>query len=178
MHAVHEHKARLKQSLTFSLSAIPPGTTTGRDNVYMYITRDSSVKEAAGTSRLGGKNFVDNPLYRKSNQNGSQWEGDNSAYSKLQRPPVQKSFVPPKFPYTTEHAENQSSSKATAAPLYDYAVLSTSSPPPLVAAANDPTAAHEYAETDDVMKGSCDASKSPAYAYAYANTTAGKVTPA
>ena len=177
MHAVHEHKARLKQSLTFSLFAIPPGTTTGRDNVYMYIIRDSSVKEAVGTSRLGGKHFVDNPLYGKSNQNSSQWEGDNSAYSKLQRPPVQKSFVPPKFPYTTEHAENQSSSKA-AAPLYDYAVLSTSSPPPPVAAADDPTAAHEYAETDDVMKGSRDAPKSPAYAYAYANTTAGKVTPA
>ena len=252
------------------------------------------------TARLGTEHDFNNPLYDESKQNGSKWEGDNSAYSKLQRPPVQKSFVPPKFPYTMEHAEEVSyqldvagkgaddainneqpaydiayppppppsfnetggaydvtshpnhhqflgaspsalaggiynlanypeesvyddtelppggsirlprndyaditdvpgstvttardlvaqhdyadipdplsSSKAAAAPLYDYAdtALSMSSPPP-PAAADDPMAAHEYAETDDVMKGSHDASESPSVAYA--NTTAGKVTP-
>ena len=274
------------------LYAVPPGTITGLNNA--YFSRDSSVREGTETAKLGEHDF-DNPLYDESKQNGSQWEADNSAYSKLQRPPVQKSFVPPKFPYTMEHTEEmsyqldvagkgaddainnehpaydiayppppppsfnetggaydvtshpnhhqflgaspsalaggiynlanypeqsvyddadlppsgstrlprndyaditdipgstattsqvpqhdyadvpdpQSSSKE--APHYDYAdtALSMSSPPP--PAANDPTAVHEYAETDDVMKGSHDTSKPPSVAYA--NTTPGQVTP-
>ena len=66
-----------------------------------------SVKDKSETARLGEHDF-DNPLYDESKQNNSQWEADNSAYSKLQHPPLKKSFVPPKFPYTMEHSEETS----------------------------------------------------------------------
>ena len=253
------------------------------------------------TARLGGgEHDLENPLYDASKQNGSQWETDNSAYSKLQRPPAQKSFVPPKFPYNVEQTEEisyqldvagkgaddtmnsseqpaydiayppppppsfnetggaydvtnhpnhqflgaspsalaggiydlanhpeqsvyddtdlppkgssnrlprndyaditdvpestvtasqvpqhdyadipdpQNSSKA-AAPQYDYAdtALFSSSLPPSAPTTNDPSAEHEYAETDDVINGPHDAPSEPP-SVAYANTTPGQVTP-
>lgn len=55
-----------------------------------------------------GEHDFNNPLYDEGAQ-GSQAQTENP-YSKLQRPPKQKSFAPPKngFPYTMDHNEEAS----------------------------------------------------------------------
>ena len=93
-----------------------------------YLSRDSSVKEGTETAKLGGEHDFNNPLYDESKQNGSQWEADNSAYSKLQRPPIQKSFVPPKFPYTMEHTEEISYQLDVAGKSADDAIINNEHP--------------------------------------------------
>ena len=61
------------------------------------------MKDRTETVRFGEHDF-ENPLYDEAKQE-EQCQGDSSDYSKLQRPPMQKSFSPPKFPYTIDRSE-------------------------------------------------------------------------
>lgn len=102
------------------------------------FSRDMSVKEKTETAKLGEHDF-ENPLYDEAKQESSSLT-DMSDYSKLQRPPLQKSFAPPKFPYTMDHKEEASYQLDVAGkagvtsnghPGYDIAY-----PPPLIENSN------------------------------------------
>ena len=82
---------------------IIPGVVGGAND--HSFARELSVKERTETARLGEHDF-DNPLYDEAKQD-IQWQTESS-YSKLQRPPLQKSFVPSRFPYTMDHNEEAS----------------------------------------------------------------------
>ena len=99
------------------------------------FARDLSMKERTETARLGEHDF-DNPLYDEAKQENNM-DSDISDYSKLQHPPLKKSFMPPQFPYIMEHNEETSyqldvAGKSTSSgtnnghPGYDIAY-----PPPL-----------------------------------------------
>ena len=81
--------------------SIFPGALVSVDNP--AFARDPSVKERTETARLGEHDF-ENPLYDGPNQDNN----CNADYSKLQHPPLQKPFVPQKFPYTMDRDEEAS----------------------------------------------------------------------
>lgn len=81
------------------------GAVVSADNP--AFAHDPSVKERTETARLGEHDF-ENPLYDGTKQDNNSMSNNYADYSKLQRPPLQKPFVPPKFPYTTEHDEEAS----------------------------------------------------------------------